>query len=126
MKLLLDMNMSPDMVAVIAAHGHDVVHWSAVGDHRAPDALIPSWALNHGRVLVTHDLDFAAILAATGAAGPSVIQIREQDLLSPDLARALVNAIRLAGPALEAGAVVTIHDNRARIRVLPFLPRAAD
>ena len=126
MKLVLDMNVSPDMVAVIAAHGHDVVHWSTAGDHHAPDALILGWALNHGRVLVTHDLDFAAIHAASGAAGPSVIQIREQDLLSPDLVRALVNTIRVAGPALEAGAVVTIHENRARIRVLPFLPRATD
>jgi predicted nuclease of predicted toxin-antitoxin system len=125
-KLLLDMNVSPDMVAVIGAHGHDVVHWSAVGDHHAPDASVLSWALSHGRVLVTHDLDFAAILATTRAAGPSVIQIREQDLLSPDLARALVNAIRLAGPALEAGAVITIHHARARIRVLPFLPGASD
>jgi len=98
------------------------VHWSHVGNHRATDASILSWARDQGRVLVTHDLDFAAILAATEATGPSVLQIRQQDLLSSDLVRLVVDAIKTAAPALDAGAVVTIHEDRSRIRILPLDP----
>jgi predicted nuclease of predicted toxin-antitoxin system len=119
-KRLLDMNISPDLVPGIAAHGHDVVHWSRVGDPRATDASILRWARDERRTLITHDLDFAAILASTGATKPSVMQIRQQDLLSDDTVRLLVNAIELSTPALEAGAVVTIHADRSRIRVLPL------
>ena len=71
-------------------------------------------------MLVTHDLDFAAILATTGAAGPSVLQVRQQDLLSAEVVRLVAAAISTTAPALEAGAVVTIHEDRSRIRILPL------
>ena len=107
---------------MLIAQGHDVVHWSEVGDHRAADVTILTWAKATGRVLVTHDLDFGAMLADTEAVGPSVIQIREQDLLAPETAEAIVKAIHVAGPALMQGALVTIREDRSRIRILPLRP----
>ena len=114
------MNVSPDLAPAIASRGHDVVHWCNVGDHRATDLSIVNWAREHGRVLVTHDLDFSAILAETDASGPSVLQLRQQDLLAVDTVRVVVDAIRAATPALETGAIVTIHEDRSRIRILPL------
>jgi predicted nuclease of predicted toxin-antitoxin system len=73
MKLLLDMNLAPDWCGVLGREGFDAVHWSAVGDGRATDAIVMAWARANGRVVVTHDLDFGALLAATGAEGPSVV-----------------------------------------------------
>ncbi len=35
-------------------------------------------------IVLTHDLDFGTILAATRGTGPSVVQIRNQDV-SPDI-----------------------------------------
>jgi predicted nuclease of predicted toxin-antitoxin system len=46
MKLLLDMNLSPAWLAVLAAHGHDAVHWSEVGAADAPDTHIMAWAVS--------------------------------------------------------------------------------
>lgn len=126
MNLVLDMNLSPALAAMISQHGHDVLHWSEVGDQRAPDLAILRWAREHGRVLVTHDLDFAAILADTDATAPSVIQVREQDLLASETAGAIVRAITAAAPALARGAIVTIHEDRSRIRILPLLARASN
>ncbi len=123
MKLLLDMNVSPALAPAIASHGHDVVHWSQVGAHGATDETILQWAREHRQVLVTHDLDFAAILAATEALGPSVLQLRGFDLLSNETIEAVVEAIRIATPALESGAIVTVHDDRSRIRILPLRER---
>ncbi len=123
MNLLLDMNLSPVLASPLSSLGHDVVHWSEVGDYRATDVTILAWAREHDRVLVTHDLDFGAMLADTEATGPSVIQIRVQDLLAPETVEALANAIEVAVPALTRGAIVTIHDDRSRIRILPLRPR---
>jgi predicted nuclease of predicted toxin-antitoxin system len=38
--LLLDMNLSPVLARLLSSHGHDVVHWSEVGDYRATDVTI--------------------------------------------------------------------------------------
>ena len=82
MKLLVDMNLSPRWVERLARHGFEAVHWSTIGAATAPDVEILTWANEHAFVLITNDLDFSAILAASGGAWPSVVQIRTQDLLS--------------------------------------------
>jgi len=37
MKLLVDMNLSPDWAAVLEKAGWETVHWSSVSNLRAPD-----------------------------------------------------------------------------------------
>jgi predicted nuclease of predicted toxin-antitoxin system len=39
-----------------------------------------AWAKGNGFTVITNDLDFSAILASTRGEGPSVVQIRAQDL----------------------------------------------
>lgn len=60
MKLLVDMNLSPDWVAVLQKNGWETVHWSKVGDSRAADSTIMEWALANHWVIMTHDLDFGS------------------------------------------------------------------
>ncbi len=50
-KLLVDMNLSPDWVPVLKSHGWSVVHWSTVGDPRASDRTIMEWAAKHEYVV---------------------------------------------------------------------------
>jgi predicted nuclease of predicted toxin-antitoxin system len=76
------MNLSPSWIERLARHGFEAVHWSSIGAVTAPDSEILKWANEHGFVLITNDLDFSAILAAGAVTGPSVIQLRTQDLLS--------------------------------------------
>ena len=52
-KLLIDMNLSPDWVPVLKIHGWSAVHWSAVGDPRASDDAIMNWAVMNEYVVVT-------------------------------------------------------------------------
>jgi predicted nuclease of predicted toxin-antitoxin system len=63
MKLLVDMNLSPEWVAVLKEAGWETEHWSKVGDPRAADSEIMAWATKHGHVVFTHDLDFGSLLA---------------------------------------------------------------
>ena len=84
MKLLIDMNLSPRWVGVLTAAGFQAVHWSTLGAHNAPDPEIMAYASTNDYVVLTNDLDFSAILAATHGKKPSVVQIRAEDL-SPDV-----------------------------------------
>jgi predicted nuclease of predicted toxin-antitoxin system len=73
MKLLVDMNLSPRWVGALTGAGIEAVHWSTVGTTNAPDAQIMAYALANDFVVLTHDLDFSAILAATQGGKPSVV-----------------------------------------------------
>jgi predicted nuclease of predicted toxin-antitoxin system len=120
MKLLVDMNLSPDWCPVLRSQGHEAAHWSDVGDPRATDAAIMTWAAAGGWVVFTHDLDFGTLLAVTRATAPSVVQVRTQDVLPAHLAPLLLQALRQFEPLLLGGALIVIDEARARARVLPL------
>jgi predicted nuclease of predicted toxin-antitoxin system len=119
-KLLLDMNLTPRWVGFLQSREVEAVHWSSVGDPRAKDAIIMAWARARGYVLFTHDLDFSALLAMTHAAGPSVLQVRTQDVLPEAIGDHVLQVLRTHEDALEQGAVVTIDETTARVRILPI------
>jgi predicted nuclease of predicted toxin-antitoxin system len=122
MRLLIDMNLSPKWVGFLADHGFEAVHWSAVGLANASDPELMAFATAGNYVILTHDLDFGAILAATGGAGPSVVQIRAEDLAIEAIGAEIVTALRQAEDALASGALVTVDPKRARITLLPIHP----
>ncbi len=96
------------------------MHWSSIGEHRATDDSIMTWARAHGYVVLTHDLDFSALLAATRVIAPSVIQVRTQDVLPNALQPVLIHAIKQFHREIAEGALISIDPHRARARVLPF------
>jgi predicted nuclease of predicted toxin-antitoxin system len=68
--------LSTEWIPLLRAAGHEAVHWSEVGDPRAPDTALMQWAIANGFAVFTHDLDFGTMLALSGADGPSVLQVR--------------------------------------------------
>jgi predicted nuclease of predicted toxin-antitoxin system len=121
-KLLVDMNLSPSWVERLAGHGFEAVHWSTTGAATAPDIEILTWANEHEFVLITNDLDFSAILAASAGASPSVVQIRTQDLLSDEAVSIVARALEVHREDIERGALLSIDEAAARVRVLPLHP----
>lgn len=120
MKLLIDMNLSPDWVEVFEQQGWQAVHWSTVGDARAPDNVVMKWARANGYAVFTHDLDFGIVLATTRAQGPSVIQVRAQDIMPQSLGHRLVQILRQYESVLESGALITVDESRSKVRILPL------
>lgn len=120
MKLLVDMNLSPHWVEVFAAEGWDAVHWSTIGDPRADDSQIMAVAVAKGWVVFTHDLDFGALLALTHAGGPSVIQVRAQNITPAAMSGLVINALHQFRSQLESGALVVVDEARIRARILPL------
>ena len=122
MKLLIDMNLSPRWVKLLADAGIEAAHWSTLGAANAPDSEIMAFAKANEYLVLTHDLDFGAILAATQGDKPSVVQIRSEDL-SPDvIGSPVIDALRQMTAELEQGALLTVDPNSTRLRVLPLLP----
>jgi predicted nuclease of predicted toxin-antitoxin system len=119
-KLLVDMNLSPRWVAVLAGAGIEAAHWSTLGAHDARDSAIMTYASVNGYVVLTHDLDFSAILAATRGEKPSVVQIRAEDVSPGVIGEQVIAALRQMASELEEGALLTIEPNRTRLRVLPL------
>lgn len=97
MKFLVDMNLAPAWCDVLRQSGWDAVHWSLVGAPDAADAEIMSRARSDGSIVFTHDLDFGAILAATGSGKPSVVQIRAQDVTPAALGGIVVRILNEHG-----------------------------
>ena len=66
MKLLVDMNLSPRWIGVLAEAGIEAAHWSSLGAKNAPDSEIMAYANANDYVVLTNDLDFGAILKSIG------------------------------------------------------------
>jgi predicted nuclease of predicted toxin-antitoxin system len=113
-------DLSPRWVSFLAASQIESVHWSFVGAATAPDSEIMAYARAHGYVVLTHDLDFSAILAATQGTKTSVVQIRSESL-NPDIIGAhVLSAVRQLGGQLQSGALVSVEPDRTKMRLLPL------
>ena len=119
MKILVDMNLSPNWIQFLADHGIEAVHWSAIGAPNATDSEILEFARDTAHVIFTHDLDFGTILATSGSRGSSVIQVRTQRVLPSEIGEVVIKGILAAYDFLVAGAIVSIDEERARVRILP-------
>jgi predicted nuclease of predicted toxin-antitoxin system len=103
MKILLDMNLSPTWVGFLTQAGFEAVHWVSLGAPRASDIEIMEWARLNDHIVFTHDMDFSALLAMTGAIGPSVLQIRAQDVLPEAIGHDVVRVLTLRAQAFATG-----------------------
>ena len=121
MKLLVDMNLSPQWVPLLVKAGMQARHWSEVGKPDASDLEIFEYAALNDYVILTYDLDFGAILAVGRGKKPSVAQIRSNDISPEAVAVQVIRGLLLMKADLEAGALLTIEADRTRLRVLPLL-----
>jgi predicted nuclease of predicted toxin-antitoxin system len=120
MKFVIDMNLPPSWVGTFQEENWEAVHWSTIGAANASDEEIMAWAKENEHIVFTHDLDFGAILAATKAQAPSVIQVRTQDVTPPMLKGLLFAAILQYQHLLQAGALIVVDEHKSRARVLPL------
>jgi predicted nuclease of predicted toxin-antitoxin system len=120
LRIVIDINLSPEWIAVLEQAGWPAVHWSAIGDPRADDLAIMTWAAANQHAVFTHDLDFGAALALTHAGAPSVIQVRTQRVLPEHIGFIVLATLKQYEKELSVGALVVVEPAKSRVRILPF------
>ena len=121
MKIILDMNLSPSWISLLETKGYETKHWKDIGPVSA--FLIRKLWNGHeknGYVVFTHDLDFGALLYATKATAPSVIQLRSEDIRPRIVGEIILQTLCKAEKAIEQGALVIVEPRKSRIRLLPL------
>ena len=112
--------VSPLVAEALNAAGHDAVHVRDRGLHQADDEVLVDIAKAEGRVILSADTDFGAILAVRNETKPSVILFRRGTPRRPSLqAELLIGNLPAIATELDRGAVAAFYDTRIRIRRLP-------
>ena len=119
MKLLLDQGTPRSSAALLRQAGFDAVHTGEIGLAEVPDEEILRRASLEDRVVVTLDADFHALLALSQASKPSVVRIRLEGLRAEEFCRIVRNVIQQCLSDLAQGAVLSVQENRIRVRRLP-------
>jgi len=85
-----------------------------------PNGEIFKKAIQEGRVVLTFDLDFSEIAAATEGKPASVILFRLKNTLTPHVIERLSTALNHSTEALKRGAIIVVEESRYRVRYLPI------
>ncbi len=120
LRLLANMNISPETVNALSEKGIDIVRVSRILPVTSSDQEILDLARRENRVVVTQDLDFSALLALGGFDRPSLITVR-MSVSDPDaVTRKLLNLLPELGDMLAKGCAVSVDDASYRVRWLPI------
>ncbi|MEX1117300.1 MAG: DUF5615 family PIN-like protein [Terrimicrobiaceae bacterium] len=120
MRLLIDMNLSPEWVESLKESGLDAIQWARLGRANAPDHEIFAYARANGLAILTQDLDFSQILFETAASGPSTILLHLGDELHPGIRQRVAGIILQCRSEIESGALLVIDEQKTRLRTLPL------
>jgi predicted nuclease of predicted toxin-antitoxin system len=119
MKFLADMGISPKTIKFLQQRGYDAIHLHEQGLYRLSDTAILTKAQDEQRVLLTHDLDFGELLAASGSKLPSVVIFRLRNMRPENVNGYLTTIILQYQRMLEEGAIISLMEGKIRIRSLP-------
>lgn len=82
--------------------------------------LIMQRATRHGCVILTHDMDFNALLYGTQGAGPSVVIFRGTDTSPESVLQPMLRVLNQFEAELSEEALISMGRHSARIRRLPL------
>lgn len=120
MRFLVDMPLSPDLVAWLARCGHDAVHASLVGLAQSPDVVILERARIEDRIVLTADLDYSRLLAISHAETPGLILFRGGNYSDVEIEERLTHLLGLVPETDLVASVLVIEKARIRRRRLPL------
>lgn len=120
MRFLADMGVSISTVATLLEAGHDSIHLRHEGLQKMKDPDIMAKARSENRVVLTFDLDFGDLLAASGDKLPSVIIFRLRNQTPNAVQPKLLEILTDCEADLNAGAVIVVEEFRYRVRRLPI------
>lgn len=120
MRFLADMGVSMRIVEWLRSNNHDVIHLREQNLHRLPDNEIFKKTIDEDRIILTFDLDFGEIVAATREKQVSVILFRLHNTTTPFVIKRLEKVLSESAGLLEEGNIIIVEEARYRNRKLPI------
>ena len=120
MRLVLDQGVPHDAAALLRSLGYDCMHVGEIGMSKAADEEIVAFSLERNAVVVTLDADFHAILAVSGAQGPSVIRMRLQGLGAREVVEVVRKVLASFEDELKRGSLITVKALKTTCHRLPI------
>jgi predicted nuclease of predicted toxin-antitoxin system len=117
MKLLADQDGYARTLGFLSGLGHDVIPATQLGLAQAEDAELLRVAQEQGRIFVTRDRDFGALVFVQGS-GPGVIYLRLLPSTLNAVHAELERVLTLYGESELQSSFVVIEPGRHRIRKL--------
>ncbi|SRR6266567_8609690 len=121
MKFLLDQGLPRSAAALLRNRDIDAIHVGEIGLVAASDPEILLRGRREGRVVVTLDADFHALVALSAAIDPSVIRIRRQGLTAEPLVELIVEVASMCAADLAKGALVSVRPDAIKVHNLPVV-----
>lgn len=120
MRLVADLHISPRTVDCLRQLGHDVVRVMEALSPKASDEDIVAYAVASGRVILTQDLDFSALIALRVRSSPSLISLRLTTSRIEHVNAVLAQSLPLLEEDVRTGVIASVEDHRIRRRRLPL------
>lgn len=117
MKFLADPDVYAITIAFLSGLGHDVVRAAELGLAQAEDAELLRIAHEHGRIFVTRDRDFGALVFVQGSK-PGVIYLRVLPSTQNAVHAELDRVLTLYSEQEMQASFVVVEPGRHRIRKL--------
>jgi predicted nuclease of predicted toxin-antitoxin system len=120
MRFLADVGISASTVARLRDRLHDVVHLAEGGLERMTDSEILCKARAEQRIVLTFDLDFDELMAASRHSLPSVVTFRLRNQRPENVIWHLDRLLLELGNRLAESVIVTVEERGYRLRRLPI------
>ena len=120
MKILADMAISQSTVSFLRGLGYNAIHLREQGLQKISDKEIIEKAYKENRIILTFDLDFSTLMAASKNANPSIIIFRLKNAKPDNLNARLLQVLEKSSYALEKGAIISVEETNHRTRLLPI------
>lgn len=119
--MLLDMNLSPLTVKALQEIGWMAMRIPEILPITSSDDEILLYAREHQMTVVTHDVDFTALLALGRYDKPSVIHVRLDNAKPHFVTERIIDAVTEMAEVLEQGVIVSVDETTLRYRNLPII-----
>jgi len=120
MRFLADMGISQTTVKWLRGEGHDAIHLRDEKLLTLEDSLIIIKARFEERIILTFDLDFAALMAVSNEKLPSVVILRLKNQKYSNQISKIKSVLEESSLSLINGAIISVDESSFRVKHLPL------
>jgi len=120
MRFLADMGISQTTVKWLRGEGHDAIHLRDEKLQTLEDSLIIIKARFEERIILTFDLDFAALMAVSNEKLPSVVILRLKNQKYSNQISKIKSVLEESSLSLINGAIISVDESSFRVKHLPL------